>query len=215
MASLQANIATASLFSKPLLSRQSPASLSHITPPTLPSPLSLSTLNSASRHSLRCSASLKPAKPPTSETPSKELSGDELSQWLASRGVLEALGMDGPSAETALAKAFGWIARAYWQGDVVNVVPSPSQVAEVVGFLQATAAFSDADFKAYLKDFPQVLACSVEKRLQPNVARLEREWRISGDALRGVVLRNPLVLGYTLDCKGDCESECDYCWARF
>ncbi|GJP62684.1 hypothetical protein CLOP_g19716 [Closterium sp. NIES-67] len=123
--------------------------------------------------------------------------------------------MEEAAAETVLAKAFGWTARSYWRDEIVNVVPSPDQISSVLSFLRETAKFQDADFKKYFGEFPQVLACSVEKRLTPNVAKLDREWRISGDALRGVLLRNPLVLGYTLDCKGDCESECDYCWARF
>jgi hypothetical protein len=36
-----------------------------------------------------------------------------------------------------------------------------------------------------------------------------------GDVLLKAVLRNPPLLGYNVDCMGDCVGECNRCWARF
>ena len=55
----------------------------------------------------------------------------------------------------------------------------------------------------------------MEERLQANIAKLEKEWKIKGPAVAGVLKRQPRVLGYSVDCLGDCIGECDRCWVRF
>lgn len=66
-----------------------------------------------------------------------------------------------------------------------------------------------------VKAFPEVLGCAVDSQLQGNVAQLQKEWKLEGDVLRGAVLRNPPLLGYNVDCLGDCAGECNRCWVRF
>lgn len=51
--------------------------------------------------------------------------------------------------------------------------------------------------------------------LTANVAKLQRDWKLEGQVLARAVARQPAVLGYTIDCMGDCAGECNRCWARF
>jgi len=66
-----------------------------------------------------------------------------------------------------------------------------------------------------IKAFPEVLGCAVDSQLAGNVSKLQQEWKLQGDVLRGAVLRNPALLGYNVDCLGDCAGECNRCWVRF
>lgn len=147
--------------------------------------------------------------------PAEKLSESELATWQGSVGLLTALGLEEEEADVALRKAFGWRDRSYWRDEIVDALPDPAAVSEILKFLQEFCGLEGKDVRVLLKEFPQVLACSLEKRLKPNVEYLDKKWRINGSALKGVILRNPLLLGYTVDCGGDCIAECDYCWARF
>lgn len=62
--------------------------------------------------------------------------------------------------------------------------------------------------------FPELLGCT-QDALRANVAKLRSDWKLDGRVLAGAVARQPAVLGYTLDCGGDCAGECNRCWARF
>ena len=64
------------------------------------------------------------------------------------------------------------------------------------------------------KAFPEVLGLSLDA-LTANVAKLQRDWKLEGQVLARAVARQPAVLGYTIDCMGDCAGECNRCWARF
>ena len=88
------------------------------------------------------------------------------------------------------------------------------QVSAVLTYIQELG-FSSEELQQLLSEFPFVLACEVEKRLKPNVLVLTGKWRMKPKEVRSAIMRNPLLLGYTLDCEGDCKAECDYCWARF
>jgi len=147
--------------------------------------------------------------------PAEKLSEAELATWQASVGLLTSLGLGEEEADVALCKAFGWRDRSYWRDEIVDQIPDPSTLSEILNFLTEFCGMEEKDISALLKEFPQVLACSLEKRLKPNVEYLDKKWRINGSSLKGVLLRNPLLLGYTVDCSGDCIAECDYCWARF
>ncbi|CAI0396408.1 unnamed protein product [Linum tenue] len=57
---------------------------------------------------------------------------------------------------------------------------------------------SDDDLLKVLKKFSEVMI-------------LEKVWAIKGKSLRNVLLRNPKVLGYNVDCKGDCIAQCTRC----
>jgi hypothetical protein len=62
--------------------------------------------------------------------------------------------------------------------------------------------------------FPEVIGCRTDA-LRGNVGKLTKDWKLEGPVLAAAVVRNPSVLGYTLDCMGDCAGECNRCWARF
>ena len=57
---------------------------------------------------------------------------------------------------------------------------------------------------AVLRSFPETLNLDAEEQLRANVAKLAKEWKIQGPAARGCVKRTPRLLGYTIDCSGDC-----------
>lgn len=74
---------------------------------------------------------------------------------------------------------------------------------------------SDEQVAKVVKAFPEVLGCDVQQQLQGNVDKLQADWKLQGCVLVKAVLRQPAVLGYNLDCMGDCAGECNRCWVRF
>eukprot|EP00850_Spirogloea_muscicola_P014937 SM000111S18760 [mRNA] locus=s111:31031:37051:+ [translate_table: standard] len=95
-----------------------------------------------------------------------------------------------------------------------TVVCDPARVAEVVQFL-AEQGLEAQEAAEVVRAFPHALACDVERLCRPNASVLEREWGIKGPMLKRAILRQPSLLGFAVDCKGDCVAECDRCWARF
>lgn len=93
--------------------------------------------------------------------------------------------------------------------------PSLEQMLAVLSFLQEDLGMDQAQVGKAVKFFPEVLGCSVDSQLRGNVQKLQREWKLQGDVLRKAVLRNPGLLGYNVDCMGDCAGECNRCWVRF
>ena len=55
-----------------------------------------------------------------------------------------------------------------------------------------------------LRSFPETLHLDAAAQLRGNVAKLAKEWKIQGPAAAGCVKRTPRLLGYTVDCAGDC-----------
>ncbi|KAL6976938.1 hypothetical protein U1Q18_025725, partial [Sarracenia purpurea var. burkii] len=101
-----------------------------------------------------------------------------------------------------LGKAFGQIHSPYW-----------GEEREILDY-QRSLSLSDDDLAKLLKKF-HVLGCSLKHELRTNVQVLKKEWGIKGKSLRNLLLRNPKVLGYNVDCKGDCMVQCTQCWVRF
>ena len=60
--------------------------------------------------------------------PSEALVGGEKEKWLACKALIGSAGADEELAERALARAFGWTDRYYWQNEIVDQVPSTEQV---------------------------------------------------------------------------------------
>ena len=114
-----------------------------------------------------------------------------------------------------LKRAFGWAGKAYWRQERPEPeVPTPEAVQAVQAYL-VSLGLTGAEVAKVVDEFPEVLGCSVEDRLAANVAQLEKQWKMQGPAIKGVVLRRPDVLGFNLDCLGDCAGECNRCWVRF
>jgi len=145
-----------------------------------------------------------------------QLDGSQLQAWEACAEQLKALGFTAEDADRLLAKGFAWTTRSYWGFDKANEVPAPSQVSTVLQYLQGTLNISGADLMKVIKMFPEVLACSIEGRLAPNVGRLQKEWFMAGDALTKSLVRKPSLLGLSVDCSaggGGCQGMCSKCWA--
>jgi len=66
-----------------------------------------------------------------------------------------------------------------------------------------------------LTKFPEVLALDVASQLQKNVDTLQSQWFVRGLALKKLLRTQPQVLGYNVDCGGDCQGDCNRCWVRF
>jgi hypothetical protein len=91
-----------------------------------------------------------------------------------------------------------------------------AQIEAALQFLQQLGSgMSDDQVFKVVKAFPEVLGCDVQQQLQGNVDKLQKDWKLEGNVLVKAVLRQPAVLGYNLDCMGDCAGECNRCWARF
>lgn len=60
--------------------------------------------------------------------PSEQLRGGDKDSWQACVQLLTDAGIDAEQAEQALARGFGWTDRYYWQGDIVDQVPTKEQV---------------------------------------------------------------------------------------
>ncbi|KAG2448931.1 hypothetical protein HYH02_006279 [Chlamydomonas schloesseri] len=146
----------------------------------------------------------------------RELTEAESRQWQESVAALDSvLGFGADECSRLLARAFGWTTQAFWRREKVQELPSPDQVCEALAFLAADLGMSTEEQVKTVQAFPEVLACDTETRLRVNVGQLQKQWRLQGATLTKAVLRQPQVLGYSVDCSGDCIGECNRCWARF
>lgn len=143
------------------------------------------------------------------------LSDEDKKMWESCRQALSAYGSaTEEDVDKILGKAFGHIHSPYWGEERKKEVPKFEVVSEVLNYLK-DLGLTDDDLGKLLKKFPEVLGCSLENEMKPNVQILEKEWGIKGKTLKNLLLRNPKVLGYTIDCKGDCMALCTRCWVRF
>ncbi|KAL7208875.1 hypothetical protein ACSBR1_030584 [Camellia fascicularis] len=150
----------------------------------------------------------------TAKTKSLVVSNEDRKTWEACRQALSTFKFSVEDEDKILGKAFGQIHSPYWGEERKKEVPTLELVNEVLDYLRSLS-LSDDDLSKLLKKFPEVLGCSLEDELKTNVQVLEKEWSIKGKSLRNLLLRNPKVLGYNVDCKGDCMAQCTRCWVRF
>ncbi|XP_043706647.1 uncharacterized protein LOC122656234 [Telopea speciosissima] len=150
----------------------------------------------------------------TAKTQTIVLGDEEKKMWEACRQALSAFSFSDEEEDKILGKAFGQIHSPYWGEDRAKEVPKFETVNDILDYLK-NLGLSDDDLGKLLKKFPEVLGCSLEVELMTNVHVLEKEWGIKGKSLRNLLLRNPKVLGYNVDCKGDCMAKCTRCWVRF
>ncbi|KAG6624950.1 uncharacterized protein LOC122298431 isoform X1 [Carya illinoinensis] len=150
----------------------------------------------------------------TTQIESLALSDEDRKMWQASRQALSAFNFSIEEEDKILGKAFGQLHSPYWGEDRKKEVPKSETVNEILDYLRALS-LSDDDLGKLLKKFPEVLGCNLEHELKTNVQVLEKEWGIKRKSLRNLLLRNPKVLGYNVDCKGDCMAQCTRCWVRF
>uniref|UniRef100_A0A803NNH4 RNase H type-1 domain-containing protein n=2 Tax=Cannabis sativa TaxID=3483 RepID=A0A803NNH4_CANSA len=139
---------------------------------------------------------------------------EDKKQWEACREALCTYKFSNEEADKILGKAFGQIHSPYWGEERKKVVPKLELVNEILDYLR-NLNLSEDDLAKVLKKFPEVLGCDLEDEVKVNVQVLEKEWEIKGKTLRNLLLRNPRLLGYNIDCKGDCAAQCTRCWARF
>ncbi|KAK8928740.1 hypothetical protein KSP39_PZI017428 [Platanthera zijinensis] len=152
--------------------------------------------------------------PETNRTQTAVQEDAHISLWEDSKTSLTVFNFTIEEADLILKKAFGWIHSPYWGEERRKEVPQLDSIEEMLDYLKSLS-LSDADLHKILKKFPEVLGCSLSEELKVNVETLEREWGINGKTLRNLLLRNPKVLGYNVDCKGDCMAKCTRCWVRF
>ncbi|KAI4339701.1 hypothetical protein MLD38_024613 [Melastoma candidum] len=146
-----------------------------------------------------------------SATSAVALSEEEINAWEACRPTLSAFGFSVEEQDKILGKAFGQISSPYWSEERERETPNSELIKETLEYLRSLN-LSDDDLSKILKKFPEVLGCSLEQELKNNVKVLDMEWGIQGKTLRNLLLRNPKVLGYNIDCKGDCMAQCTRCW---
>lgn len=139
---------------------------------------------------------------------------EDRKMWDASRQALSAFKFSEEEADVILRKAFGWVHSPYWGEERKKEMPKAESVNDKLDYLRNLGLANDDMFKL-LKKFPEVLGCSLDDELKISVQTLEKEWGIKGQSLRNLLLRNPKVLGYNVDCKGDCMAKCTRCWVRF
>ncbi|PIA40979.1 hypothetical protein AQUCO_02300033v1 [Aquilegia coerulea] len=148
------------------------------------------------------------------QTESITLGDEEKKMWDMCREALTAFEFSIEEKDKILGKAFGHVHSPYWWEERVKEAPKLEVVSEILDYLRSLG-LSDDDIGKLLKKFPEVLGCSLNDELKNNVQVLEKTWGIKGKSLRSLLLRNPKVLGYNVDCKGDCEAKCTRCWVRF
>lgn len=150
----------------------------------------------------------------TAQRGSMILNDEERKAWDACRQALSGFEFNDEEEDKVLGKAFGFVHSPYWGEEREKQVPETEVINGVLNYLRSLS-LSDDDLCKVLKKFPEVLGCSLEDELMKNVQILEKEWGIKGKSLRNLLLRNPKVLGYNVDCKGDCMAQCTRCWVRF
>ncbi|XP_073316708.1 uncharacterized protein [Primulina huaijiensis] len=134
--------------------------------------------------------------------------------WESCKRAIVSFGFSDMEVEKILGKAYGQIHSPYWGEERNKESPRFEVVNGILNYLK-DLGLTDEDLGKLLKKFPEVLGCSLENELKTNVHILEKEWGIKGKPLRNLLLRNPKVLGYNVDCKGDCMAQCTRCWVRF
>lgn len=139
---------------------------------------------------------------------------DNEQAWEQCKHLLSTLSFTTDEADVMLKKAFGWVHSPYWGEERKKEAPKDDILNGILDYLKSLS-LSDDDLHKLLKKFPEVLGCDLDEEVKNNVSALEREWGIKGKALRNLLLRNPKVLGYNVDCKGDCMAQCTRCWVRF
>jgi hypothetical protein len=159
------------------------------------------------------------AAPRPRSNPRETLTEGQLAVWndvAAEIRSIDAAALDGV-ADAVVSKAFGWgpSSQRFWRGDVVEEVPSLERVRAAVAFLRDDIGMTDHDIAVLVKKFPEILRLDVDARMRKNVELMETTWNIRGARLRDAVKSQPQVLGFDVDCSGDCQSECARCWARF
>ncbi|XWS24831.1 hypothetical protein CRYUN_Cryun27aG0018700 [Craigia yunnanensis] len=150
----------------------------------------------------------------TAQIENSALSNDNRKTWEACRQALSAFNFSTEEEDKILGKAFGHVHSPYWGEERKKEVPKFEIVNEILDYLRSLS-LSDDDLYKLLKKFPEVLGCNIEHELRTNVHILEKDWGIKGKSLKNLLLRNPKVLGYNVDCKGDCMAQCTRCWVRF
>lgn len=150
----------------------------------------------------------------TAPTVDISLSNEETEKWAACREALSIFNFTIEEQDKILGKAFGQVRSPYWGEERKAEIPNYEMVNQILEYLRSLS-LSDDDLCKLLKKFPEVLGCNLEIELKNNVQILEKEWGITGKSLRNLLLRNPKVLGYNVDCKGDCMAQCTRCWVRF
>ncbi|CAN0928271.1 hypothetical protein LINGRAHAP2_LOCUS36380 [Linum grandiflorum] len=150
----------------------------------------------------------------TAKSETLPLTDQDQTTWDSCREVLSGFDFDINDQDKMLGKAFGHVASPYWGEDRKQEVPTYEVVKGIVDYLKGLG-LSDEDLAKVLKKFPEVMGCSLEEDLKKNVGILEKEWGIKGKTLRSLLVRNPRVLGFNIDCKGDCMAQCTRCWVRF
>ncbi|KAF1880438.1 hypothetical protein Lal_00011496 [Lupinus albus] len=141
-------------------------------------------------------------------------SEEDQSMWEACKQALSAFNFSVEEKDKILGKAFGFVHSPYWGEERKKEVPKLEAVNGILDYLRSLS-LSDNDLSKLLKTFPEVLGCNLEEELKANVKILEEQWSIEGKSLKNLILRNPKVLGYNVDCKGDCMAQCTRCWVRF
>lgn len=150
----------------------------------------------------------------TGRTPEIVLSEEDSKTWEACRQALSGFEFTVEEEDKILGKAFGFVRSPYWGEEREQVVPKFEEIDAILVYLRGLG-LSDDDISKILKKFPEVVGCSLENELKLNIQILENQWKIKGKSLRNLLLRNPKVLGYIVDCKGDCMALCTRCWVRF
>ncbi|VFQ81065.1 unnamed protein product [Cuscuta campestris] len=149
------------------------------------------------------------------------LSARKNESWEACREALSPFRFSAEEEDEILGKAFGLVHSPYWSEEREREVPKVESVTKILEYLRSLTLSDDDDddddddVRKLLKKFPEVLGCSLEREVKNNVQALERDWGIKGKPLRKLLRRNPKVLGFNVDCKGDCMAKCTRCWVRF
>ncbi|XP_071703523.1 uncharacterized protein [Rutidosis leptorrhynchoides] len=150
----------------------------------------------------------------TGKTPEIVLSDEDKSKWEACKQALSGFEFSVEEEDKILGKAFGLLHSPFWGEEREKVVPKFEEIDAILAYLRDLDLSND-DISKVLKKFPEVVGCSLENELKTNIQILEKQWGIKGKSLRNLLLRNPKVLGYIVDCKGDCMALCTRCWVRF
>lgn len=138
-------------------------------------------------------------------------------EWIRVRNKVEELLSidDEAAANKVVSRAFGWAGQKFWRFRKQKQLPSLSIVSDSLEFLTGVVGIEEQTLPKIVKDFPEVLALSVD-RMQSNVNYITKTYpALKGERLTRAVIDNPAVLGYDFDCEGDCQSECVRCWAQF
>jgi hypothetical protein len=90
-------------------------------------------------------------------------------------------------------------------------------VTESLQYLREVMQDKQTDLAKVVTGFPECVALGVDDAppgLKYAVEFVAEEWGVRGNAAQRAFARKPKALGCRVDCVGECQGQCHWCWFK-